>query len=144
MSKWLLIILIVLITACEDDQQDRQDPGACEPILEDPGTAMLSDPFEITGAEIIDDCLMITVRYSGGCKPHEFRLTCTLLPDFSSYSGILKLSHNANGDHCKALCTGNVYFDLTGLQESGLNLISLILTENAEDSDYQLLIKYYY
>lgn len=144
MSKWLLIILIVLVTACEDNQQEMQDPGACEPIVEDTGTALLSDPFDITGVEIIDDCLKISVRYGGGCKTHEFKLTCSPLPDFSSYSAILKLSHNANGDLCKALCTEDIYFDLTGLQDPGMNRVDLILRQNTKDSDYQLLIIYHY
>jgi hypothetical protein len=144
MTKWLLIPVMLLLAACEEEQSDRQDQAACEPIQTYEDAVLLSDPFDITGAEITGDCLKITVRYGGGCMPHDFTLDYTFLPDFSYFTGVLHLSHNANGDLCKALCTGDVYFDLTGIQEPGMKMISLILREHLENSDYQLLINYYY
>lgn len=145
MNKWLILPVMLLLAACEEDQAERQDQAAaCEPIQTYADAVMQSDPFDITGAEITGDCLKITVMYGGGCKPHDFTLDYTFLPDFSFFTGVLHLSHNANGDLCRKLCTGDVYFDLTGIQDPGMSSINLILRENLKNSDYQLLINYYY
>jgi hypothetical protein len=106
-------------------------------------TNLPSDPFNILHAKIEDDCLEITLSYSGGCKVHEFIMTYTKLPHFGIYSGTLTLSHNAHGDLCEALITDKIRYDLIPLQEAGSGMVRLNLIKSG-DQDYQLMIDYYY
>jgi hypothetical protein len=144
MHKWIYIMFMLLMAACEKDQVQREEIPTCEPVCTGTYSVFHDDPFDITGAEIIDDCLKIEVRYGGGCKIHDFTLYYTPLPDFSLFSGVLQLSHNANGDTCKALCHEDIYFDLSGLRKPGTHMVSLVLRQDLANSDYQLIIHYYY
>jgi len=102
------------------------------------------DPFEIISGEISEDCLKIDVRYGGGCKDHDFVLYYEPLRDFSAYSGLLLLSHDADGDLCEALITESLYFDLTSVQDTSTAMVRLRLQPDIEGSEDYLLIDYYY
>jgi hypothetical protein len=104
---------------------------------------LAADPFSIMNVKIEDDCLKITLSYSGGCEIHEFIMTYNELPQFGIYSGTLTLSHNAHGDMCKALITKTIGYDLSPLQKDKSNMVRLNLVKSG-DRDYQLIIDYYY
>jgi hypothetical protein len=102
-----------------------------------------SDPFVIGGAKIIDDCLEISLSFSGGCEAHEFIMAYQELPKFEKYSGKLTLGHNSHGDMCEAYITRTVSFNLAPLQKPEKDMIRLILVKEG-DKAYQLIIDYYY
>lgn len=102
-----------------------------------------ANPFRILSAEINNDCLAITLSYSGGCGIHEFIMSYSELPSFSPYTGTLTLSHNAHRDMCEAWITKTISYDLTALQRDGSDMVRLSL-KKAGDPDYRLVIDYYY
>lgn len=109
-------------------------------------TNLPSDPFSINDAKIEDDCLHISVSFSGGCAAHEFIMTYAELPSFSKYdyNGKLTLGHNSHGDMCEAYITQTVSFDLKPLQNAKSDMIRLILVKEGDREDYKLIIDYYY
>jgi hypothetical protein len=125
------------------------EQSGCGPIiiqkseLSSGSNKLPSDPFVIGGAKIIDDCLEISLSFSGGCEAHEFIMDYQELPKFEKYSGKLTLGHNSHGDLCEAYITQTVSFNLAPLQKPEENMIRLILVKEG-DKDYQLIIDYYY
>lgn len=123
--------------------------AGCSPIIMQRMDNMIvysnppSDPFTILNAKIENDCLEITLSYSGGCEVHEFIMIYNELPHFSQYSGTLTLSHNSHNDVCEALITDTIGYDLTPLQQVEMDMVRLTLAKSG-DLNYQLIIDYYY
>ncbi len=148
MRRVILILLPVLCFSCEKESPEIFDLPVCQSIVLDDNwyrdSALPSDPCNILGGEITGDCLKIRVSYGGGCKEHGFTLYYEHLPILSQYSGSLLLSHNANGDLCKALITEDLYFDLSSVRDTSMTMVRLMLRSNVADTDDYLLIDYYY
>ena len=84
------------------------------------------DPFDIDGAVIEGDQLVIDVGYSGGCAEHEF-IAChgdfinqpqDETPDIEPMRVRLSLGHNGHGDSCEAYLQEHIRIDLTSLRET--------------------------
>jgi len=76
------------------------------------------DPLNIDSVWVSGNTLNITVQYGGGCRVHTIELftdgkTTVSIPGMID----LRLTHNANGDNCKALVRETLVFNLTGLCE---------------------------
>ena len=143
----VFILIAFLMCFCEEDQMRYEDTGDCQAILDQLdrlASVLPENNFEVIGGRMQGDCLLIKVRYGGGCKDHDFLMSHVSLPHFSAYSGVLMLSHNSDGDLCKALITETVSFDLTSLQDPEQDMIRLLVKQNVADSDYLLLIDYFY
>jgi hypothetical protein len=73
-----------------------------------------TDPVTIQSVKLANNILELTVTYGGGCTAHEFNLIAfegmenTTTPPTVNF----QLSHNANGDECKALITETLVFNL--------------------------------
>lgn len=72
------------------------------------------DNFTVEGARMEGNLLMVDVKYSGGCKKHEFWATgseaiAKSLPPIRS----IVIKHNANEDHCRALIMQTLMIDAT-------------------------------
>ncbi len=102
------------------DEPDALDLDACNDL------ALPSDPYEIDGAVIDGDHLVVSVGYGGGCAQHEFT-AChgdfveqpqDETPDIEPMRVSLSLGHNANGDTCEAYLQHDVRIELTGLRET--------------------------
>ena len=88
-------------------------------MVDDLSSAGLSvDNAQIKSAVISSDVLTMVAQYGGGCTRHEFKLfgSKRILESFPPQVDIA-LSHNANGDACKALITDSLRFSLTPLRE---------------------------
>jgi hypothetical protein len=74
------------------------------------------DDCRIDSVKVADNTLTLQVSYSGGCKTHEFALYAldTLFPSKTPH-GALYLSHNGNGDQCKAIVGTTLRFNLATL-----------------------------
>lgn len=78
------------------------------------GEPVGDDMLFVESAGIKDDKLIVHVSYSGGCARHDFRLTWDgTLAESAPPQALLSLSHNANGDLCKAYLRERVVFDLS-------------------------------
>lgn len=131
--KQLLILLIVsysLLTACSE--QVIVPESSCTKYKELGylnQDSLKSDPINVLGVKIEGDCLRITLQYGGGCQEHEVNLVLMIPecgtpplppPDF-------RISHDANGDVCKALITKEYSFDISGIREEGKSKTDFIL-----------------
>jgi hypothetical protein len=78
-----------------------------------------TDEARIGSAVISSDVLSLLVQYGGGCKPHDFKLfgSRRFLESYPVQADVF-LSHNANGDACKALISDSLRFSLQRLKET--------------------------
>lgn len=79
-----------------------------------------NDFVVIEAAGLKGDKLIIDVRYGGGCVPqHTFQLNWdgSFLKS-NPAQAVLELSHNANGDPCRALLSERLQFDLSVIIEN--------------------------
>lgn len=89
-----------------------------------------SDPITITSAQIDGNKMFLTVEYSGGCEEHSFEMVGSLavmksLPPKRS----VRLIHESNDDHCRALITKNLVINIEALadsQKSGSEIILIL------------------
>jgi hypothetical protein len=77
------------------------------------------DPYTITAAAVSGDELRITLTYGGGCREHRFRLVASdAFMESYPVQVAAVLTHDANGDQCRALRHDTLRFDLTPLKEA--------------------------
>jgi hypothetical protein len=78
-----------------------------------------ADRVEITAAAIEEDSLRLAVQYGGGCAEHRFALVFgdAWMESYPVQVSAL-LSHDANGDNCRALLTGRIAFSLVPLRDA--------------------------
>jgi hypothetical protein len=78
-----------------------------------------ADPLSIESAQIKADTLVATVVHGGGCRDHEYRVvvSTTWMESFPVQVPA-KISHNANGDVCKALLRRELRVSLTPLAQA--------------------------
>lgn len=76
-----------------------------------------SDGFSITDVKIDGDQLSLAVQYSGGCRPHTFRLVSTFVEEGRPFRASLRLYHNAHSDPCDEVVRNVIDFDLTALRK---------------------------
>ncbi|MEH0157364.1 hypothetical protein V6R21_24845 [Limibacter armeniacum] len=73
-----------------------------------------SNHFSIVNAFVWEKMLEVQVRFGGGCKEHDFELLWDGTQK-ESFPPIIPLviTHDNNGDPCKAIVIQNLQFDLT-------------------------------
>lgn len=125
-----LFILIFIFSACKNPQELEVETIEAIPK----GTLVVdwsgyggSAPISISETLITGNKLTLTVKYSGGCKKHDFQLighkmiSKSLPPQRS-----IKLYHNNNGDDCREIIEEILVFDISefayGDQEIMLHL----------------------
>lgn len=135
-----LILLSAFIVSCSTSGETMKTavPADAAEILVDPsGSRAVGNPVYIRTAEIINDYLVLSVSYSGGCEDHSFALNTR--GDFSAtYPPELKITfwHDAHGDRCRAMIDKKLWYDLTPVQYPGTNRVLLILTNTDKTITY--------
>jgi hypothetical protein len=77
------------------------------------------DAAEITEVGFDPGAIRLTVRHSGGCKRHYFKLYgSSSFAKSDPPQAEIYLSHNGNGDMCEAIVGGALVFDLGPLEEA--------------------------
>ncbi|HLV53796.1 MAG TPA: hypothetical protein VKY29_07240 [Cryomorphaceae bacterium] len=97
----------------------------------------VGNPVYIRDAEIINDHLVLSVSYSGGCEDHDFALNSR--GDYAAtYPPELKVTlfHDSHGDRCRSTIDTKLWFDLTPAQYPGTNRVLLILTNTDKTITY--------
>lgn len=116
---FLLLIVAGLLVGCDSESLHQDDP-----VLQD-GSVMIGDyspdnlegdPFELMGAEIVSNRLMLDVAYSGGCAEHDFagftpEVNIAIYPPQISVFVV----HDGNGDMCEAYPRETVELDISSL-----------------------------
>lgn len=91
------------------------DASTCQPLQK--GKPAASNPLASLAGRIEADCLVLDLRYSGGCAAHAFQLHW----DGSVMESMppqvhLQLSHQDGGDHCQRMVQETLRFDLATLK----------------------------
>lgn len=83
---------------------------------------------------LTEDTLTLDVRYGGGCKAHSFQLNWDgTVGESMPETVTFRLSHNDNGDPCKALVNERLQFDLSGLLPSSPSTYRILVRSDAID-----------
>jgi hypothetical protein len=78
-----------------------------------------NDPITIDAARIVGDSLVANVSHGGGCAEHRYGLLIsTLWMESFPVQVPARISHNANGDNCKALLRRELHISLAPLAEA--------------------------
>ncbi|WPD22719.1 MAG: hypothetical protein SD837_21355 [Candidatus Electrothrix scaldis] len=101
------------------------------PVREQPPVG--NDFTAIESAGLKGDKLILDVRYGGGCLNHTFQLNWDgeILKSIPPQV-VLELSHNANGDSCKALVSERLQFDLSVIIDDPRQYIIRVRTDVTE------------
>lgn len=128
-----LIFIILISSGCLNSAitgSDNQEEG--KPVqLKTETTNVFTDDASIIKADLKKDLLLLTVRYGGGCKEHEFELYWDgLFMESNPLQVKLELSHNSNEDMCRALLTDELYFNLSIIKSRLVGLGQNIIVIN--------------
>ncbi len=128
MNTVLPLALVVLLTpalrGCDPgtpSTSDPVEPGISYPEVDLGCDGRASDPVAITASEVDGDTITLTVEYSGGCGEHDFALCWdgSWIKTLPMKVG-LTLSHDANGDMCRAMISEDITFDLAPVADETL------------------------
>jgi hypothetical protein len=72
--------------------------------------------FELNSAEILGDQLTVSISYSGGCRPHYFRLVSTKFMEEKPVQVNAQIFHFNNNDPCDSWITEEIEYDLSPLK----------------------------
>lgn len=137
----LLIAIAFLFTSCSE--QVVLPPESTCPKYKElyylNQDSLKTDPINVLDVKIEGDCLRLTLQYGGGCREHEVDLVLMIPecgtpplppPDF-------RISHDANGDVCKALITQEYSFDISGIRQEGQSKTDFVL--NARNASGEMI-----
>lgn len=95
-----------------------------------------SDEFEYVDVQVENNCLVLTIRYGAGCEKIQTQLLAKKILSVESSPLELKFILT-DKDDCEKLITEKIYFDLTLLQVTEKNSITLKLENWQEELVYQ-------
>jgi hypothetical protein len=109
--------------------------------------SLKTDPIVLSDVKFNGDCLVLTLRYGGGCKEHLIDLTF-IQPECGTPPlppPTFEIRHNANADACKALITKEYSFDISGIKEAGKNKTDFVInTKNSSGTVHSNTYTYKY
>lgn len=109
-------VLLALFTGGDTlaAREPREPPQPVE-ITSEPGSA---DPINLLSASVYGDTLQLEVSHGGGCAQHLYGLRWDgSFLESLPVQAVLSLTHDAQGDVCKAIVFETLYFDLMPLKE---------------------------
>ncbi len=77
--------------------------------------------FQITKAVMVNSDLLVSVKYGGGCKAHDFKLLYSQNADSDTLN--FHLLHLTSDDRCKAYVFNDLQFDLSEIRLEGASII---------------------
>ncbi len=92
------------------------DPGIVPVRITDvPPASIGRDGFTLDTVSLSGHVISITVQYGGGCEPHDFLLfmSPSAFAESHPVQANLYLMHEDNDDHCDALATETIRFDIS-------------------------------
>jgi hypothetical protein len=112
-------------------------------ILESNNMKEAGDPFTIREAKIENNQLWLAVSYGGGCEEHQFKMlfnnayTEMKNEEGEAQSKIkLNVHHTGNNDRCRSIVRQNLRFDLTAVQDKGIQQLTIELNNWEEILTY--------
>ncbi|MDA8771733.1 hypothetical protein N9M80_01515 [Flavobacteriales bacterium] len=120
---WALV-LPMLVASCQRNTAAKDPQSASN---EAQVRSRASDPFDLLGARIEGDSMMLDVRYGGGCQEHVFDLDAGPMLKSLPPKQLLSIWHDAKGDNCRALFTKTIAFDLVPYRRSPHGITVIVL-----------------
>ncbi|MEN7551075.1 hypothetical protein AAG747_24350 [Rapidithrix thailandica] len=127
--KLLMIVYVSAISFLGCKDHPRLSPDCKQQVIIDKDRYLQtpSDEFSIFKATLKNDCLLLTVRYSGGCGTTDWKLI-----DSGERLGQVPVQRNIrltlkDEDPCEAYLAKELSFDLSPLKVKGENKISISL-----------------
>jgi hypothetical protein len=77
--------------------------------------ANTGDAYELSRVTVVDQQLIVDVRYAGGCEKHVFAACWDGSFEGNPVQARLRLAHQANGDACDGLASSSLAIDLNTL-----------------------------
>jgi len=117
----LLFPMLLALIACGAAPADPTTPDHAATVLV-PGPldpqGQPHDAYTLEAVAVDGDTLRLDVSYGGGCRDHVFQLVIsTAFLESEPVQARSVLSHDAQGDRCKALLHATLSADLTPLKE---------------------------
>jgi hypothetical protein len=117
--------LLLVAATCKTSEQLKPEEDNSIPqtsviytseLTQDMRSAGQSEPLGIESVEITGNQMSVGVKYSGGCKVHDFKLIghkmlSKSLPPIRS----VKIIHNSNEDDCREIIEEVLIFDISNL-----------------------------
>ena len=141
----LLSILAIVLFSCKNTEKATSSSttksqkevlaNSVKDILIDANRKPAGDlDFSVLKWSVTRDTLIAIVRYSGGCKPHEFNayFSGAWLKSLPAQA-VIELEHiNLENDPCRELVKDTLKFNLAPVQYPGANEIKVKWAGNAE------------
>jgi hypothetical protein len=108
-------------------------------FLADLNEKIPSDAFTVIDVHVDDlNKLHLTVEYSGGCKPHEFKIigSKSILKSFPAQRPVL-IVHNANGDECRSIVRDEILVDISEFSYTKVQDSEIILLFDGQRLSYK-------
>jgi hypothetical protein len=125
----------VIVDIAPESSRESAEPKKIKEIIvkEDFSGTPTTDPFTLVSQRTSGDSLILEVQYGGGCKEHDFdmftnRLWMKSMPPQLN----LFLEHENHDDHCRALLTETIVFDLKNCRYPGGNTVMVIINGDRE------------
>lgn len=115
-SLFAIIVLFVSCTSAKELETDidTQDANVLKGVVVTDMSSYGSDPIGITNVAIEKNLMRITVKYSGGCKKHEFELMGhKMISKSLPPQRTIRLFHRADNDDCRELIEETIVFDIS-------------------------------
>ena len=123
MKLYLISVLAIfgLVASCSNAKELEPDVTTPAPqenilkgILVTDMNSYGSDPLGITNVVVEKNLMRVSVKYSGGCKEHEFELMGNKMISKSiPAQRSIKLFHRADNDDCREIIEETLVFDIS-------------------------------
>jgi len=133
MKKLILLtaLFTLLFMSCKNQEEATVETIDVIPKAElvmDFSTAGRAAPIGIENVKVTGNKMKLDVKYSGGCKPHKFRLMGHPMVSKSiPPQRAIRLHHHNAGDDCRELVEETLVFDISAFAYDGAGEISLRL-----------------
>jgi hypothetical protein len=121
-SNYVFIMLVFISGLFACNKQESPQEGDCLAIVidQDLFDNGIQDPTTvINDVQLEENCLIMSVSYSGGCQEHDIKLVTDGFESFSNPpTWTFKLLHE-NTDPCEAYLTEDWEYDINSLMYTG-------------------------
>ena len=131
------MLAFLFLSSCKSD---CVLPDDCEEALEQDTHRYenaITDDFDFSAVEVDGDCLVLTVRYGGGCGTVDFDLVAIEGSRFSLPPQVPMRLILDDDDPCEAYLAKELSFSLVPLRDQGAGTLMLDLEGWEEMLEYQ-------
>ncbi len=140
MTRFLPFLFLITLIACQDDpiSDINTDDTSIIIISNTLYESAPNDPFYFESVKIVNDRLLVSINYGGGCGNIEYKLIdAGTIAESYPVQRMIRLSFK-DDDSCEALISKTCSFDLSPIKANDYGKIRL----NLDGWEEQLLYEY--